>query len=139
MIRLEPVADSLPAGVKVLREEARAEGYRMLDTLVAEWESGAQRFVHPGEMLLAGYIGEQLAGIGGMTLEATVPGAMRMRRVYVARAYRRSGVGQALATALLKGAGDRTVTANAASGSEAFWESLGFVPDRSDGRTHIRR
>jgi hypothetical protein len=48
-------------------------------------------------------------------------------------------VGRTLALALLGQQAGRTVTANAAVGSEPFWEALGFAPDRYDGRTHILR
>ena len=58
--------------------------------------------------------------------------SLRMRRFYVALAYRRTGVGRALVTALLAGPAGRIVTANAAAGSEAFWESFGFLHDRRD-------
>lgn len=138
MIRLKPVVDALPAGLDVLREEACTHGHRMLDTLAAEWASGAQRFSHADEALLAAYVGDELAGIGGMTLETAVPQALRMRRFYVALAHRRTGIGRALAAALLEPVRGRIITANAAAGSEAFWESFGFVPDRSNGYTHIR-
>jgi GNAT superfamily N-acetyltransferase len=86
--------------------------------------------------LLAAYVDGDLAGIGGLTLEPAIPGALRMRRFYVALAYRRHGVGRALAAALLRQTGPRTITCNAAGGSEAFWEALGFAPDRRDDRTH---
>jgi GNAT superfamily N-acetyltransferase len=132
MIRLERVVDALPAGFEMLR----AEGFGMLDTLAAEWSSGAMRFDRPGEMLLAASVGDALAGIGGLTQEPTLPGALRMRRFYIALAYRRYGIGRALADALLRQAMARTITCNAAAGSEAFWEALGFEPDRRDGRTH---
>jgi GNAT superfamily N-acetyltransferase len=136
-IRLERVIDALPAGFEALRAEARAEGHGMLDTLAAEWSSGAMRFNRPGEMLLASYVDDALAGIGGLTREPAIPGALRMRRFYVALAYRRYGVGRALADALLRQTTARTITSNAAAGSEAFWEALGFVPDWHDGRTHL--
>jgi GNAT superfamily N-acetyltransferase len=139
MIRLERVIDALPAGFETLRAEARANGHEMLDTLAREWASGVTRFDRPGEMLVTACFGEMLAGIGGVTLEPAIPGALRMRRFYVARACRRHGVGCALATALLDEARrqGRRVTCNAAAGSEAFWEALGFAPDRRDGRTHL--
>jgi GNAT superfamily N-acetyltransferase len=89
--------------------------------------------------LLAAYDGDELAGIGGITLETALPGALRMRRFYIALAHRRTGIGRTLALALFEGARGRIITANAAAGSQAFWESFGFVPDRRDGRTHIRR
>ncbi|HWB48117.1 MAG TPA: GNAT family N-acetyltransferase [Stellaceae bacterium] len=135
---MERVTAALPAGFDALRAEARRDGHRMLDTLAAEWERGTQRFVRPGEQLLIALVGDVLAGIGGVTLEPAIPGALRMRRFYVALAHRRAGVGRALATTLLDHAAGRAVTANAAAGSEAFWEALGFARDRRDGRTHIR-
>lgn len=139
MIRLERVVDTLPAGFEALRVEARGDGYSMLDTLVREWTSGATRFERPGEALIAAYSGDALAGIGGMTLEPALPGALRMRRFYVALAYRRHAVGRTLATALLDEARRQecAVTCNAAGGSERFWEALGFAPDRRDGWTHL--
>jgi GNAT superfamily N-acetyltransferase len=79
-----------------------------------------------------------LAGIGGITLEPAIPGALRMRRFYIRAPFRRSGVARKLATVLLEPHAAKRLTANAAAGSEAFWEALGFVPDRRDGRTHIR-
>jgi GNAT superfamily N-acetyltransferase len=85
---------------------------------------------------LAAYVGAALAGIGGLTQELAIPGALRMRRFYTALAFRRAGVGRALADALLRQATARTITCNAAAGSEAFWEALGFVPDRHERRTH---
>jgi GNAT superfamily N-acetyltransferase len=139
MIRLRHVVDTLPPGFDGLREAARGEGHRMLDTLATAWESRAQRFTQPGEVLLAAYIGDELVGIGGLTLETSIAGAMRMRRFYVAPAHRRAGVGRALATTLLAGASGISITVNAAAGSEAFWESFGFVPEHRDGHTHIRR
>jgi len=138
-MRLERVVGSLPAGFAGFQAEARAGGHSMLDTLAAEWSSGAMRFVRPGEMLLAAYVDDVLAGIGGLTQEPAIPGALRMRRFYVAFAYRRCGIARALVDALLRQALTKTITCNAAAGSEAFWEALGFVPDRRDGRTHIRR
>jgi GNAT superfamily N-acetyltransferase len=137
MIRLERVTGALPHGLDAIRAEARAENHTMLDTLAGDWESGKTRFDGPGETLLAAYVDEALAAIGGLTLEPTIPGALRMRRFYVYRRFRRAGVGRALALALLTARAGRAVTANAAAGSEAFWEALGFIPDRRDGYTHI--
>jgi len=138
MIRLERVFDALPAGFDTLRSEARSGGFGMLDTLAAEWSSEAMRFERPGEMLLAAYVGDVFAGIGGLTQEPAIVDALRARRFYVALAYRRAGIGRALADALLRQAVARTITCNAAPGSEPFWQALGFAPDKCDGRTHIR-
>lgn len=139
MIRLERVIDTLPHGLDRLRDEARRGGHRMLDTLAAEWASGATRFDRPDEMLLTAHIGDALAGIGGLTHEPKLPEAYRMRRFFVSAEHRRAGVGRSLAAALLTDIRrhGHVVTANAAAGSEPFWESLGFLPDRRNGWTHI--
>jgi GNAT superfamily N-acetyltransferase len=137
MMRLEQVITALPSGLGAMREEARAENHLMLDTLADDWESGKTRFDQPGEILCAAFVDDELAGVGGLTLEPALPGALRMRRFYVARRFRRHGVGRELALALLHERSGRMVTANAAAGSETFWEALGFVPDRRDGHTHI--
>ena len=139
MIRLKRVIDTLPKDFEALRKEAELDGHRMLDTLASEWADGVTRFDRPGEALLAAYADGVLAGMGGLTLEPALCGALRMRRFYVRIAYRRRGVARVLAEALLEKAGRRVITANAAAGSEAFWETLDFVADKRDGRTHIRR
>jgi len=139
MIGLERLVDALPADFATMQAEARPEGYGMIDVLAAEWASGKNRFEVDGEALFAGYTDGALAGIGGLTIDPYSPGALRMRRFYVRAAFRRRGVGKALARALLAlpGVADHAVTTNAAPGSEAFWESLGFAPDRRDRQTHV--
>jgi GNAT superfamily N-acetyltransferase len=141
VIRLEPVLKALPAGFDALRAEARAEGYRFVERLAADWASGELRFDRLGEVLLAAYTGNELAAIGGLTLDPVVPETLRMRRFYVRERYRRFGIGRRLATALLERAAQagRPVTVNAASGSAPFWEILGFVSDLRDGHTHVLR
>jgi ATP diphosphatase len=137
--RLVRVVDELPVGFDAMQAEARAERYRMLDTLAAEWSSGKARFDRAGEALFAAFADGSLAGIGGLTLEPVVPGALRMRRFYVRVSARRSGIGNQLAGRLLEPAmrAGRIVTVNAGAGSAPFWEAMGFVPDARDGHTHI--
>jgi GNAT superfamily N-acetyltransferase len=124
-----------------LREEARGEGYLFVERLAADWAARRMRFDRDGETLLAAHVTGVLAGIGGLTIEPVLPGALRMRRFYVRPLFRRAGIGRKLATALLERA--RTtgllVTVNAAPASASFWESLGFVADMRDGHTHLYR
>jgi GNAT superfamily N-acetyltransferase len=137
-IELEPVLDALPAGFEALRAEALAEGFRQVERLASDWEAGTTRFDRDGEALLAARLNGALAGIGGLTMEPVVPGALRMRRFYVRLAFRRVGVGRQLVTALLAGVGgDGSITVNAAPASIAFWESVGFNPDPRNGQTHV--
>ena len=140
-MRLERVLTELPAGFDSLRAEARAEGYRHLDRLAEEWNSGKMRFDRDGEALFAARVGADLAGIGGLTIDPMLAGALRMRRFYVRKSFRRSGIGRAIAENLLAQAHapDRPVTVNGGAGSEPFWESLRFVADRNDGHTHVLR
>ena len=139
--KLQRVMKELPAGFDTLRAEARAAGYLFLERLATDWLSGTTRFDREGEALLAARVNGVLAGIGGLTIEPVVPDALRMRRFYVRLAYRRSGIGRRLATALLERAWSASglVTVNAAPASTAFWESLGFMPDARDGHTHVQQ
>ena len=141
VIRLEEILEALPVGFDALRAEAGAEGYRFVERLAADWGSRELRFDRPGEVLLAAYAGNELAGIGGLTLDPVLPETLRMRRFYIRPRYRRSGIGRRLATALLERAAQagRPVTVNAASGSAQFWEILAFVSDMRDGHTHVLR
>jgi GNAT superfamily N-acetyltransferase len=135
------VIESLPAGFNALRTEARAEGYLFVERLANDWEARRMRFDRKGEALLAAHIAGELAGVGGLTIEPVLPGALRMRRFYVRPMFRRLGIGRELATALLERARSTTrlITVNAAPASVPFWESLGFAPDMRDGHTHLRQ
>lgn len=108
------VAEVLTAGLPALRAEARREGFHFLDRLASDWEAGAVCFDRPGEVLLAAYAADVLAGVGGLTLDPIVPGALGMRRFYVH-------------------------PASGTAGAPVFWEALGFVADRCEGHTHVRR
>src|SRR5215831_8861546 len=118
-----------------MRAQARAEGHLFLERLAADWEAHTMRFNREGEALLTARVTGVLAGIGGLTIEPVVPGALRMRRFYVKPQFRRHGIGCKLAAVLLERAcsSSRLVTVNPAPASFTFWESLGFVPDMRDG------
>ena len=135
------VIDALPDDFAAMRAEALAEGFRHLERLALDWASGAIRFDQPGEALLAAQLAGALAGIGGLTIDPAVAGALRMRRFYVRAPFRRRGVAAALARALIARASraTRVITANAPPEAAAFWQSVGFVPDRRDGHTHVMR
>jgi GNAT superfamily N-acetyltransferase len=141
-VRLEPVVAALPAEFDRLRAESSAEGHRFLDRLANDWASGVLRFDRPGEILLAAYSDDDmLVGVGGITVDLEIPKALRMRRFYIRSAFRRTGIGRAIAETLLVGALRKvdTITLNAAPASFRFWESLGFVPDQRAGHSHVLR
>ncbi len=111
----------------------------MLDRLAAEWHAGNTLFDRPSEALFAAYVNGVLAGIGGLTIDPAMPGALRMRRFYVGRECRRRGIARRLANALSgrPEVAGRLIVVNAAAGSGAFWEALGFTQDRRQSHTHV--
>ncbi len=113
--------------------------YMFIERLATEWASGGMRFDRAGEALLVVHVHSEIAAVGGLTVDPAIPEALRMRRFYVGKRFRRRGIGRRLAAALLEAAvrTDRPVTVNAAAGSEPFWEPLGFVAEGSDGHTHV--
>lgn len=141
-MRFERVRADLPAGIGALAEEAVAEDVGNVARLISDWRSGAERFDKPGEVLVAAFDGVTLVGIGGATIEPHAPDgkrALRMRRYYVHSAWRRRGVGRALATEVMKHALETCdlLTVNAGvPGAAPFWEALGFVRVTDPTRTH---
>jgi len=141
-VQFDRVIDDLPDGFDEMRAEAAAEGFRHLERVALDWASGAMRFRGEGEVLLAAHVQGMLAGIGGLTIEPVVPGAFRIRRLYVGQPFRRQGIGRTLALALIEPALARgaAITVNAGNtDAAAFWLRLGFTPDLRDGHTHIVR
>jgi GNAT superfamily N-acetyltransferase len=127
-------------GFHALRAEADAEDIRNVARLEEDWRSGAERFRKTGEILLAGFDGQTLVAIGGLTVEPDPSvRALRLRRLYVRPAWRKRGIGRALATALMDH-GFRSVnllTLNAGvPGAAEFWEALGFQRVEHESRTH---
>jgi GNAT superfamily N-acetyltransferase len=140
VVHLGQAREELPVGFETLRAEARAEGYAFVERLANDWASRAIRFDREGEALLAAYADDELAAVGGLTIDPALPGTLRMRRFYVREQFRRCGIGRRLAKALLEraAAAGRPVTVNAGQGSAPFWQSLGFIPDARRPHAFIR-
>jgi GNAT superfamily N-acetyltransferase len=139
MLQIVRVINELPEGFGALLADAQAEGVRNMTLLAEQWASGDQRFDAGGAALFAAFVGGELAGVGGASPEAA-EAAMRMRRLYVRPRFRRSGVGRALAGAMmqqgLESARVLTVNARASEAARPFWEAMGFVPVEAAGYTH---
>jgi len=142
-ILIEPATIFSP-DIDPLVAEADADGHLFMRRLRDEYASHTNRFDRPGELLLAARMDGRFAGICGLNIDpfAPVPGVGRLRRLYVARAARRFGVGSLLVRRLLAHAAPhfthvrlRTDSADAA----AFYMRLGFQPTAEEGATHIFR
>lgn len=137
-----PIRGDLPTGFVALVDASRAEGICNMAMLQTDWRSGNNRFEAGGEALFGAFIGEQLTGVGGVSRETgyTEP-AMRMRRLYVLPAFRRTGVGRLLAQACIERGLETTpvLTCNAQASAAAgpFWETLGFAPIEHPTITHV--
>lgn len=138
-MHLVRISDSLPADFEVLRHEAETEGHRNLSRLAEERAAGSTSYL----ALLAAMESGRLVAIGGLTPEpsATPEPALRLRRVYVSRPARRTGVGRTLVNALLQEAlaKVRLVTVNAHPGSTAFWTAMDFTAVAGRAWTHELR
>ncbi|MBY5351491.1 GNAT family N-acetyltransferase [Rhizobium leguminosarum] len=139
-IDIRRLRDQLPQEIADLESEARREGYLHVARLIDEWSAGDIKFEHHGERLLGAYIDDALIGIGGVTVDPAMSGALRMRRFYIRPAMRGCGIGRMLALVLLDPARSccSIVTVHAGNDDAArFWESLGFQPHGRDGHTHL--
>lgn len=136
MTQIVRVFDDLPEGFDALLADARAEGVRNMTLLAEQWG-------HDSALtLFAAFVDGELAAVGGVSPEAAMA-AMRMRRLYVRPAFRRSGVGRTLAAAMMQQGFEtsETLTVNARASEPAgpFWEALGFKPVEASGYTHRLR
>jgi GNAT superfamily N-acetyltransferase len=122
-----------------LLAESEASGYRFLRRVADEWESGVNRFLRPGEALLAAEIDGRLVGVCGLNVDPFLddPRVGRVRNVYVLSEHRRHGLGRRLveaAIALARGHFDRLRLRGEDAGPARLYESLGFrrchgIPD----------
>jgi GNAT superfamily N-acetyltransferase len=138
MLRTIRVVDELPDGFEAIVAAAAQEAMNGPRKILASWQDGDWSV--DGAALFVGYLGGQIAGVGGVTPCPDVAGAARMRRFYVAPDARRSGVGRVLATAAMQEGmqWSRVLTCNASASamSGPFWEALGFQQSDLPGVTH---
>jgi GNAT superfamily N-acetyltransferase len=131
----------LPLGeLAPLREEARRDGYRFVERLFAEWESGTNRFDGDGECLVGAFVDGTLVGIGGLNRDpfAGDAGTGRLRHLFVHEAWRRRGIGRALVEHLVAAARGRFDRLRLRSrDARAFYVRQGFRGTAEADATHI--
>jgi GNAT superfamily N-acetyltransferase len=134
------IIDDLPAELSLLANQARDEGYRHLERLITDWNSGEMRFSRPGEALLAAFLADELVGVGGLSVEPKLQNALRMRRFYVLPQHRGQSIGRRLAETLMRRAAGSASALTLHAGNDkaaGFWERLGFGKVSDDGFTHV--
>ncbi|MBE9156868.1 GNAT family N-acetyltransferase [Nodosilinea sp. LEGE 06152] len=111
--------------------ESLREGFRFVQRLVEEYDSGVNRFDQPGEALLTAIVQGTIVGVGGLNRDPYFndPKVGRLRHVYVEAAWRRHGVGRVLVTALIDAAQPHyqllTLRTDTPAADE-FYQTLGF-------------
>ncbi len=130
--------------LSILATLADAEGHEIVSRLVEDWRRGENRFDRSGEALLIALGPADIVGVCGLNRDPFVAEGQvgRLRRLYVAPAWRRQGIASALVSELLIRAVSwfdvvhvRTYNRSAV----AFYRSLGFVEVKGDPTCTHRR
>lgn len=130
-MKIDTVTDLTMDALAPLLAASVAEGYRFVQTLWDEYQTGKTRFGGPGETLLGAYDDSRLVAIGGIHVDPYLQQASigRIRHVYVLPDLRRSGVGRRLVAGLLAHGRAQyefvTLRTNTAHG-DGFYSALGF-------------
>jgi len=121
--------------------ESKMAGFRAIDRLVTDWETGINRFDRPGEALFIARKGNRILGVCGLNHDPyTDPSQTgRVRRLYVMQDSRRQGVGQILVHRVIEAATlsfDRLHVRTTNPIAAQFYQSLGFMPCHDEAVTH---
>lgn len=130
-----------PSLAAILRE-SRDEGFRFVERLVHEWESGANRFSQPGELLLTLRRGPSSLAVCGLNVDpfARSESVGRLRHLYVAKAWRRQRWGSRMVRVIASQASPRFRLLRLRTHSKAaaaFYVRLGFCEVVEPDATHL--
>jgi ribosomal protein S18 acetylase RimI-like enzyme len=93
--RIERVTKLEPNELDGLVIRSLEEGFKFVQRLRDEYQSGVNRFDQPGEALLLARDVQKVIAVIGLNLDPEgQPGVLRLRRFYVLPKYRRHGLGQ---------------------------------------------
>jgi GNAT superfamily N-acetyltransferase len=127
------------AAIEELLAESKEEGFRFLSRAKDEWLSGTNTFSKEGEAFIAIFEGERLLAVGGINRQSVSEG--RLRRFYVRREARRTGIGRQLAQHILAFASrhySRVSLRCDTDAADQFYRAVGFNRTNSEpGITHF--
>jgi len=137
------IGDALPESFAALADTARAEGYNFLDRLRVRWRDGAYLNDRVASVF-AVFTEDRFMAIGAQTANdyAPSPAHRRMRHFYVHPEHRRSGIGRALAGALIQDAFQLAPILRLRAThdlSRAFWNDMGFAGADAPDCSHVLR
>jgi GNAT superfamily N-acetyltransferase len=121
--------------------ESKMVGFRAIDRLITDWETGANRFDRRGEALFIVRQGDRILGVCGLNYDPYIDSSQigRVRRLYVMQDSRRQGIGRTLVHQIIEVAKlsfnrlhVRTTNPIAAQ----FYQSLGFMACHCESATH---
>ena len=102
-IHIQQIENLMKYEFKYLVQESKEEGFKFLKKLINEYENELNTFNKSGECLYGIFQGEKLIGIGGLNADPYTENNKigRLRRFYIAKDYRRIGLGKLLLNKLL--------------------------------------
>ncbi|MGE6551373.1 GNAT family N-acetyltransferase [Bacillus mycoides] len=105
-IHIQQIEDLMIYEHDYLVQESKDEGFNFLIKLISEYENKINTFNKTGECLYGIFQGERLIGIGGINenLYTEDNKIGRLRRFYIAKDYRRKGLGKLLLGRILSDA-----------------------------------
>ncbi|MBJ8052710.1 GNAT family N-acetyltransferase [Bacillus cereus] len=97
-IQIKQIEDLFKYEINHLIQESTKEGFNFLIKLINEYESKRNTFSKTGECLYGIFRGDTLIGIGGLNQDPYTKDNKigRLRRFYIAKDYRRKGLGRLL-------------------------------------------
>lgn len=102
-MHIQQIENLMKYEFKYLVQESKEEGVKFLKKLINEYENELNTFNKSGECLYGIFQGEKLIGIGGLNADPYTENNKigRLRRFYIAKDYRRIGLGKLLLNKLL--------------------------------------
>ncbi|PEK62861.1 GNAT family N-acetyltransferase [Bacillus wiedmannii] len=131
-IHIQQIEDLMIYEHDYLVQESKEEGFNFLIKLISEYENKINIFNKTGECLYGIFQGEKLIGIGGLNEDPYTENnkISRLRRFYIAKEYRRKGLGKLLLVRIISDAKKyfNIVVLNTDTVlGDKFYTSIGFV------------
>jgi GNAT superfamily N-acetyltransferase len=143
IIEIRLVNELLCFDLSDLLEESILEGHHHIQRLLDDYKTGVNRFALPGECLFLALQEERVIGVCGLNRDLQ-NGILygRLRRFYVIKAFRRSGIGKRLVDAVIANATTsfKYICLHTDSPiAAAFYKSMGFEIENSlSNSTHVK-